>query len=230
VDRLKSNIVANVSHELRSPLSSIKAYTELLLLGAEGSDAELRRNWLSVTDRETDRLTTLINNLLDLSRLESGRVELTKAPLQLGEVVNDTVALLQVQAERRDINIELNVQPGLPPLLAEGGLIRSVVRNLVSNAIKFNHDGGQVRISISEDDGNLKLSVEDEGIGIPQDAIPLLFTKFYRVPSAAAEETHGTGLGLALAREAVVAHGGRIEVESTPGKGSRFTVIIPQTG
>jgi signal transduction histidine kinase len=105
-----------------------------------------------------------------------------------------------------------------------------VVRNLVSNAIKFNHDGGQVRISISEDDGSLKLSVEDEGIGIPQDAIPHLFSKFFRVPSAATVEMRGTGLGLALAREAVVAHGGRIEVDSTLGKGSRFTVIIPQTG
>jgi PAS domain S-box-containing protein len=230
VDRLKSNIVANVSHELRSPLSSIKAYAELLLLGAERTDVELRRNWLSVIDRETDRLTTVISNLLDLSRLESGRIELTKVPLHLEEVVDDAVALLQVQAEQRDIHIELNVQPGLPPLLAEEGLIRSVVRNLVSNAIKFNHDGAQVRISVSEDDGNLKLSVEDEGIGIPQDAIPHLFSKFFRVPSAAAVEMRGTGLGLALAREAVVAHGGRIEVDSTLGKGSRFTVIIPQTG
>jgi len=230
VDRLKSSIVANVSHELRSPLSSIKAYTELLLLGAEETDKELRRTWLSVIDRETDRLSTLINNLLDLSRLESGRFELTKVPLHLGELIADVLALLEVQAQRRGIDVELDVQPGLPPLLAEAGLMRSVVRNLIGNAIKFSHDGGHIHVSVSEDDGNFKFSVRDEGVGIPKDAIPHLFTKFFRVPSVATAETPGTGLGLALAREAVVAHGGHIEVESELGKGTRFTVIIPKTG
>jgi len=230
VDRLKSNIVANVSHELRTPLSSIKAYTELLLLGAEQPDLELRRTWLSVIDRETDRLAALINNLLDLSRLESRLVKVIKEPLHLGEVIADVVALLKVQAEQRHIEIELDVQPGLPQLMAEEGLIRSVAKNLVSNAIKFSHDGGHVHIWVSEDNGNLKFSVEDKGVGIPQDAIPHLFTKFFRVPSPAVAEMQGTGLGLALAREAVIAHGGHIEVESTLGKGSRFTVILPATG
>jgi PAS domain S-box-containing protein len=230
VDRLKSNIVANVSHELRTPLSSIKAYTELLLLGAEEADAELRQSWLSVIDRETDRLAALINNFLDLSRLESGRIELIRGPLHLGDVVADVIALLQVQAEPRHIAIDLDVQPGLPTLLAEEGLMRSVVKNLISNAIKFSDDGGHVHVSVSEDNGNLKCAVEDNGIGIPQEAIPHLFTKFFRVPSAVAADRQGTGLGLALAREAVAAHGGYIEVQSTLGKGSRFTVVIPKLG
>lgn len=230
VDRLRSSIVANVSHELRTPLSSIKAYTELLLLGAEQTDLELRRGWLSVIDRETDRLAAMINNLLDLSRLESRRVEVIKEPLHLGEVIADVIDLLKVQAEQRHIGIELDVHPGVPRLMAEEGLIRSLAKNLIGNAIKFSHDGGHVHILVSEDDGNLKFSVEDEGIGIPEDAIPHLFTKFFRVQSPAVAELEGTGLGLALAREAVVAHGGDIEVESTLGKGSRFTVIFPASG
>ncbi len=229
IDRLKSNIVANVSHELRTPLSSIKAYAELLLLGADKGNVEMRQEWLSVIDREADRLTSFVDNLLDLSRLESERVELTREPLHLGELVADELVALRVQAKQRDIGIELDVQPGLPPLVAEEGLIRSVVRNLIGNAIKFSHDGGRVRISVCEQDGNLTLSVEDEGIGIPQDAIPQLFTKFFRVPSSTGAQTRGTGLGLALAKEAVVAHGGHIKVESDLGKGSRFTVSFPKS-
>ncbi|UCC76544.1 MAG: GAF domain-containing protein, partial [Anaerolineales bacterium] len=137
IDRLKSNIVANVSHELRTPLSSIKAYAELLLLGADKGNVQMRQEWLSVIDREADRLTSFVDNLLDLSRLESERVELTREPLHLGELVADELVALRVQAKQRDIGIELDVQPGLPPLVAEEGLIRSVVRNLIGNAIKF---------------------------------------------------------------------------------------------
>jgi len=228
VERLKSSIVANVSHELRSPLASIKVYTELLLNTLGDSDVASRRAWLSVIERETDRLTALINDFLDLSRLESGRFALTKVPIHLERVIADVVDLLRVQAERRDIQIQVDVQPGLPQLWADKDLIASVVRNLLSNAIKFNREGGQVRITVQESDGDFQLCVEDEGIGIPQDAIPQLFTKFFRVPSAAAAGVQGTGLGLALTHEAVAAHGGRIQVESTLGKGSRFTVFLPR--
>nr|MBC7244654.1 GAF domain-containing protein [Chloroflexota bacterium] len=230
VDRLKSSIVANVSHELRAPLSSIKAYTELLLSNAEGANEALRREWLSVIDRETERLTALINDLLNLSRLESGHFELTKVPIYLGEVITDVVISLQVQAKQRGIAIELDLQPDLPRLVADDNLIRIVVRNLVSNAIKFSYDGGRVYIRAWKEGEDIKFYVQDEGVGIAQEAIPYLFTKFFRVPSAAAADVQGTGLGLALAKEGVVAHGGRIEVESTLGKGSRFTVTIPLTG
>jgi PAS domain S-box-containing protein len=227
VDRLKSNIVANVSHELRTPLSSIKAYTELLLMGAEADDLALRQEWLAVIDREADRLASLVNNLLELSRLESEYLELKRTPLKLDAMVSDVVSTLSVQAEGRKVHIEQVVQPDLPPLLAEEGLIRSVIRNLVSNAIKFSHDGGRVRISVGQDGENITLSVQDEGIGIPEEAMPLLFTKFYRVQSEETAEMQGTGLGLALAKEAVLAHGGRIEVQSKRGEGSVFRVTIP---
>ncbi len=225
LDRLKSEIVANVSHELRSPLASIKAYTELLLDEAPAQKSDVYRGWLQVIDRETDLLTGLVNDSLGLSRLEAGRFELMREPLDLGALVREGVALLQVQARSRRVVIGVDASPDLPLLWADPELIRSMVRNLVGNAVKFSHDGGRVSIDVWGDAGLIKLSVQDEGVGIPEEAIPFLFTKFYRVP--ASTEVQGTGLGLALVKEAVAAHGGEIQVESTVGKGSRFVVSMP---
>lgn len=225
VDRLKSNLVANVSHELQAPLASIKAYAELLMVEAEKANSGECRDWLAVIDRETDRLTALINDYLNLSRLESGHFKLAEEPLSLAKVIAEVVAVLRVQAEQRRITIQLEAAPELPELWADRELIRIVARNLVSNAIKFSHDAGHIHISVWQADGAFKFAVQDEGTGIPEDALPRLFDKFFRVPETS--DVPGTGLGLALAKEAVTAHGGRIEVESTLGKGSRFTVAIP---
>jgi signal transduction histidine kinase len=228
VDRLKSSIVANVSHELRTPLASIKAYTELLLSEVEGADRALRQEWLKVIDHATDRVTTLVDDILSLARLESQRIEIRREPLDVGGVVSSMVSLLRLQAERRGIAVEVKVARGLPTLFADRALLETVIKNLVDNAIKFSREGGHVRISAWQEEEAIKLCVEDQGIGIPQDSLPHLFTKFYRVTSADAAAVQGTGLGLALAKESVAAHGGQIEVQSTLGKGSRFTVTIPQ--
>jgi signal transduction histidine kinase len=230
IDRLKSSIVANVSHELRTPLASIKVYTELLQGAMSEDNLAPYREWLAVIERETDRLTALVNDFLDLSRLESGRFGLTRVPLRLERIIADVVDLLRVQADRRGITIEQTVLPGLVEILADKDLMRIVVKNLLGNALKFSHDGDTIRVRVWQDAQSVRFSVQDEGIGIPSDAIQYLFTKFFRVPAAAATGVQGTGLGLALAREAVGAHGGQIEVESTLGKGSRFTVIIPRDG
>ena len=230
LDRLKSSIVANVSHELRTPLASIKVYTELLQGAMLGEELAPYREWLGVIERETDRLMALINEFLDLSRLESGRFGLTREPVRLERIIADVVDLLKVQADRRGISIEQTVLPGPVEILADKDLMRVVARNLLGNALKFSHDGDTIRVRVWQDVQSVRFSVQDEGIGIPTDAIPHLFTKFFRVPSAAATGVQGTGLGLALAREAVGAHGGQIEVESTLGKGSRFTVTIPRDG
>jgi|GEM_PF-509640 len=225
IDRLKSSIVANVSHELRTPLASIKVYTELLLGSVPETDQY--REWLEVIDRETDRLTSLINDFLDLSRLESGRLTLRREPLQLEQLVSEVVGMLQVQAQRRGIQIAVEAEPGLGTLQADRDLMRIVVKNLVGNAVKFSHDDSSVRVKVWQDERGIRFSVTDDGIGIPRDAIPHLFTKFFRVASGSPSEVQGTGLGLALAREAVLAHGGQIDVESTLGKGSCFTVTVP---
>jgi len=213
---------------LRTPLASIKVYTELLLGSIVDGDAEPQHEWLVVIDRETDRLTSLINDFLDLSRLEAGRSEIVRAPLHLEQLIEEVVALLQVQAERRHIRIERHYAPGVSELYADEDLLRTVIKNLVGNAIKFSHDKSTIRVSVWEDAATLRFCVADEGIGIPPDAIPHLFTKFFRVSSAATAGVQGTGLGLALANEAVAVHGGRIEVESALGQGSRFTVILPK--
>ena len=229
VDRLKSDIVANVSHELRAPLASIKVYTELLLEAGDEMDARVRREWLSILDKKTDLLTDLVTEFLDLSRLESGRFELARVPLKVDRVIGEVVELLRGQAERRQISIDLEAPPDLSRLMADEDLIMIVVKNLVGNAIKFSHLGGSVRISVTQDSESTSFYVEDEGIGIPRDAIPHLFTRFFRVSSDASVRVQGTGLGLVLAKEAVVAHGGSIKVESVLGEGSRFTVTLPTT-
>ncbi len=229
VDRLRSSIVANVSHELRTPLASIKAYTELLLAGADEADANLRQEWLTVIGQETDRVTALVSDMLNLARLESEHIELVKEPLDLGALIANVVASFRVQLERRDLVLALNVQPDLPKLLADRGLIEILVRNLVDNAVKFSQEGGHLQIMVWHGDEHVSFMVQDEGIGIPEDALPQLFTKFFRVPSTDAAAVQGTGLGLALAREAAAVHGGRIEVKSTLGQGSQFTVILPRT-
>ncbi|HID87493.1 MAG TPA: GAF domain-containing sensor histidine kinase [Anaerolineae bacterium] len=227
VDRLKSNIVANVSHEFRAPLASIKAYTELLLDGLDEGDRATRQRFLTVIDQETDRLTALVNDFLDLSRLESGRFELRKRPLNLDKVVDVVISLLSVQARNRGIDIKVDIPSDLPPILADEELMATLIRNLLSNAVKFSHRGGEVEVKAREEDGQLILSVSDQGMGIPSEELPRLFEKFYRVQSATESGIEGTGLGPALAKEAAEAHGGRIEVESQVGVGSCFTVILP---
>ncbi len=229
VDRLRSSIVANVSHELRTPLASIKAYTELMLAGADEADGKLRQEWLAVIGQETDRVTALVSDMLNLARLESEHVELVRESLDLGALIADVVASFRVQLEQRDLVLALTVQPDLPKVLVDRGLIEILVRNLLDNAIKFSHEGGHVRVSVWHGDEHVSFLVEDEGMGIPEEAIPQLFTKFFRVPSTDAAAVQGTGLGLALAKEAAAVHGGRIEVQSTLGEGSRFTVILPRT-
>jgi PAS domain S-box-containing protein len=230
VDRLKSNIVANVSHELRAPLASIKAYTELLLDELEGEDRALRQRFLTVIDRETDRLTGLICDVLDLSRLEAGQFALKKEPVHIGEIIGEVLDLFDIQAQDRKISIHADVQPDLPPILADRELMTMMIKNLVGNAIKFSNEGGQVGVVAREEDARLILSIVDQGIGIPPDDLPHIFEKFYRVWSTTESGIEGVGLGLVLAKEAAEAHGGRIEVESELGVGSRFIATLPIVG
>jgi PAS domain S-box-containing protein len=230
VDRLKSSIVANVSHELRAPLASIKAYTELLLDELEGDDRTLRQRFLTVIDRETDRLTELIGDLLDLSRLEAGQFVMKKEPLHIGEIVDDIFGLFDIQAQEKKISLHADIQLDLPPILADRELVTMLIKNLVGNAIKFSNAEGRVDVVAREEEAKFILSVIDRGVGIPPDDLPHIFEKFYRVWSTTESGIEGVGLGLVLAKEAAEAHGGKIEVESEPGVGSRFIVALPIAG
>lgn len=227
VDRLKTDIVANVSHELRTPLASIKAYTELLMDGLEGEDRGLRDQFLRTIDQETDHLSQLISDLLDLSRLEAGRFEVRKGAVDMGELLLAVLRLLEGARRSQEVLIHTEVPDGLANLMADREMIMMILRNLLSNAIKFSHRGGEVLVSLQQSPERLVLRVVDHGIGIPAEALPHLFQKFYRVRSATESGIEGTGLGLVLTKQAVDAHNGSIDVESEPEKGTTFTVRLP---
>lgn len=230
VDRLKSEIVANFSHELRAPLTSIKAYTELLLHFHDHQET-LPLQFLSIVDQETDRLTGLVNDVLDLSRLEAGRPQMEKAAVALPALIEEAVALTRVQAAEQQIDVGVEVAPETPRAWGDRQLLGLIIRNLVVNAVKYNERGGAVMVSldtVARDEATwLRLRVRDTGIGIPANALPHLFEKFYRVSSTTESGIQGTGLGLALVRAAVEAHGGEIRVVSEAGAGTEFTVLLP---
>jgi PAS domain S-box-containing protein len=227
VERLKSNIVANVSHELRTPLAGIKGYAELLLNEYEGENKHLRHQFLSIINDETDRMNRFITDLLDLSRLESGQTEPQKEYLFLDKIINESLRALAVQRNKAGIDVRVDSPDEIPLIWANRDLMTSVVKNLVSNAIKYSPSGGRVDIVIRPSEHSLSLTIADQGLGIPDEEIPYLFTKFYRTGAAQSSGIGGTGLGLALAKEAVQAHDGTISVASEIGVGTRFTVTLP---
>lgn len=222
-----AEILAEVSHELRAPLANIRVYTELLTQNGNATEWAVQREWLGVIEQETERMAEQMETFLSLTRLESGSFSVSKAPLGIERVVRDVVASQQAEAGRRNVSITMSATPDLPEVVADERLVRMIAQNLISNAVKFSHEGGSVRVTLSANGALLRLAVEDKGIGIPQEAIPKLFTKFFRVPGTATDQVQGTGLGLALVKEAVAAHNGVVEVESTLGQGSCFTVSFP---
>jgi PAS domain S-box-containing protein len=230
VERLKSNIVANISHELRAPLASIKAYTELLLENLDRDDQSLRQQFLEIIDRETDWLAELINDFLDLSRLESEQATTQKEMLSVVEIVEGVAALLAPQLQEHGVELQIQLQPKLPLLYADKEQMAVLVKNLMGNAIKFSRYGGQVWVNVRQQGDDLVIQVRDQGIGIAPEEMDQLFTKFFRSKSARAAQIRGTGLGLALVKEVIDAHNGSIAVDSSPGEGSVFTAVLPVGG
>jgi PAS domain S-box-containing protein len=227
VERLKSDIVANVSHELRSPLASIKGYTELLLEDMEGQDRTLRHRFLSVINDETDRLAALINEMLDLARLESGHIQLDLTPMPVGVIVVDAAQSLQLQAEAAGITIRIDVASDIPSVLIDSRWMYSAIKNLISNAIKFSPRGAVIEIVASRTASAAIVEVVDHGPGIAAQDLPLLFTKFFRGTTARQLGVSGSGLGLVLAKQAIELHHGTLTVESGNGSGARFIVTLP---
>jgi len=226
LDRLKSEFVSLVSHELKSPISAIEGYLTTILQGYAVTP-EQQRQWL---ERSRDRATAclaLIQDLLDISRLEARKVERQVELLSVGEVVEEAASFLRGQAESRGLTISLNLPPHLPKIQGCREELIRLFTNLVSNAIKYNKEGGKITITGGVEGAYLKIAVADTGIGIPPEAIPHLFTDFYRVHVPETRYITGTGLGLAIVKRIVEAHQGRVTVDSQPGQGSTFTVYLP---
>lgn len=223
LDRLKTELLGTVSHELRTPLAAIKGYATTLLTH-ERMRPELRREFLSVIDSESDRLQELINNLLDMSRLEAGVLKVDPAPVQLRRVAETAVERAQHLTSDHRVLLEWSEDPWV---MADAARILQVLTNLLSNAIKYSPDGGDIIVSARSERGMLLVSVKDSGVGIPPREVDKIFDRFHRVEGDLARRVSGTGLGLAICRGLVEAHGGRIWVESEPGVGSTFTFSLP---
>ena len=219
----QSDLIADLVHELRTPLTSIIGYTQLLL--KQKLDPTITRQFLETINRESSRLNSLINDFLDLVRLESGKVRLNKKPVFLRRLIDEAVAAVRPQAEARKIKLKVQVPVTLPSIMADEDRLMQVLLNLLSNAIKYNKDGGLVEVKAERKDREISVSVRDTGIGIPPEVLPHIFEKFYRGPSE--EVATGSGLGLSIVKQIVEAHGGKISVESTPGEGSTFTFTLP---
>ncbi|MCM2283472.1 MAG: ATP-binding protein [Desulfobacula sp.] len=225
LDEMKSEFVSNVSHELRTPLSIIKAYSEALLTQVKPQDHNTREQFLSVIDSETDRLSTIVSNLLDLSRIEAGKFRLDYSVFSLKDLVNSVISVFK--AKPSNIDILTDFHESLPEVEADLEKIREVLINLIANSIKFSPMGGTVNITLEPQDGFVSCSVSDTGIGIPKDKTKHIFKKFYRVDNSDIAEIPGTGLGLSIVKHVLDAHRGRITVDSILGEGSVFTFFLP---
>jgi len=226
-ERLRREITANVSHELRTPLTSIKGFAETLLDGAMREE-ETARRFLSIINSETDRLVKLVDDLLDLSLLESKRVTLDPKPVDVGGLVTHTVDKLRPIAAHSQLTLVQSAPPGIV-VFADADRLEQVLTNLVDNALKYTPPGGRVEVQVAAVNGEVEVVVNDTGKGIRPEDLPHVFERFYRSDRSRTRGSGGTGLGLAIAKHIVEAHGGRISVSSRPNEGTTFTVTIPMS-
>jgi len=225
-NRAKSEFLTTMSHELRTPLTAIIGFSDVMLGGISGEFNEQNRKFLNNIANSGKHLLTLINNILDLSKIEAGKMELDLEIFSVSEVFNDTRAVTSALALKKDIPMKFNLEPELS-IYADRIRFKQVIYNLMSNAIKFTPKGGSVEVSAAKAGDSVRISVSDTGIGISEENQKLLFQPFRQVDSSINRQYEGTGLGLALVRKFVELHGGRVWVESENGKGSTFTFELP---
>lgn len=226
LEKMRSDFVANVSHELKTPLTSIKGFVETLLEGAL-EDKENSRHFLQIIQEHASRLDSLVNDLLDLSGLESKEIALDKKEVNIKRLADDILAGFRSQLKKKSVAAENNLAPDLA-VRVDKEKIGQVLTNLIDNAIKFNRQNGSIKIYQDNLGDKIKVIVEDSGIGIPPKDIPRIFERFYRVDKARSRELGGTGLGLSIVKHIVELHGGMVGVESTEGLGSKFSLLLPK--
>ncbi|MDR7269971.1 PAS domain S-box-containing protein [Pelomonas saccharophila] len=227
--RLKSLFLANMSHELRTPLNAVIGFADLLTMGAHPPDSPRQREWLQHIASSGRHLLTMINDVLDLSKIEAGKMDFHAEPVELPALVDDVMATVAVLAEQRGLGLKSSIEPGLHGLVLDPARLKQVLLNYLSNAIKFTPTGGHIELRMLGEGPRLwRLEVEDSGIGIPPDRIGHLFVEFQQLDDGLTKRHQGTGLGLALTRRLVEAQGGRVGVYSEPGRGSRFYAVLPR--
>ncbi|OPY20058.1 MAG: hybrid sensory histidine kinase BarA [Methanomethylovorans sp. PtaU1.Bin093] len=229
-NRTKSEFLANMSHELRTPLNSVIGFSEVLLEGNSGSLNEKQTRYLKNISKSGKHLLTIINDILDISKIESGNMHIHKENISVKNLLEDMFSSMQPLAAEKEIVMKVSFGPDLDYIQADKGKIKQVLYNLIGNALKFTEHGGSVTISAKVNGDMAYISVEDTGIGISRKDQEKLFKPFTQIDSSISRKYEGTGLGLALSKELVALHGGKIWVESEPGKGSTFTFTIPING
>jgi signal transduction histidine kinase len=223
IDNLKDEFVSSVSHELRTPLTSISGYVEVLLEGESDPD---RRGYLSIVDRNAQRLLGLVSDLLFAARLQDGRLDLDREDVDFAEVVAHSVESARPRAETNEVELTMH-ESRIPHVRGEADRLAQLLDNLVSNAIKFTPPGGTVDVRLTSGDAYVRLEVSDTGLGIPENEREKLFERFFRSQTALERQIQGTGLGLYISKAIVEAHGGRIGVQSAEGQGTTFVVELP---
>jgi signal transduction histidine kinase len=227
LDRLKSNFLATMSHELRTPLTSVIGYSEMMLEGLGGPLTAEQREYLGIIMEKGESLLQLITSILDISKIDAGRVRLVISEVDVGQVMRDAVATVMPLARKKGLKVTWEPSP-LPRIYCDREKIRQCLINLVNNAVKFTQAGGQVTLEARPLPGDrVGLVVTDTGIGIGTDHLPRVFDVFYQVDSSSTREYGGAGLGLAIVKSYVDAHGGEVKVQSALGKGTAFTVVLP---
>jgi two-component system phosphate regulon sensor histidine kinase PhoR len=229
LERVRQDFVANVSHEFKTPLTAIQGFAETLLAGAL-DDPKNNRRFLEIIREHAARLARLTNDLLKLARIEAGKLEVQFFPVSLGELVESCADTSLLKSTRKQITLDLEVPPNLPPVRADASLLHEVLQNLLDNAIQYTPPGGKIHVSAAARNREAVVTVDDTGIGIPVVDQERIFERFYRVDAARSREAGGTGLGLSIAKHIVEAHGGRIWVESEVGRGSKFSFSVPLSG
>jgi two-component system phosphate regulon sensor histidine kinase PhoR len=226
LETVRRDFISNVSHELRTPLASLKALTETLRDGAL-ADLQAAPRFLGRIETEVDALTQMAQELLELTRIESGQVPLELTEVDAAKLLHSAAERMRAQAERAGLTLTVEAAANLPKVRAEAARLEQVLVNLIHNALKFTGPGGSVTLSAESDGQFVRFSVKDTGAGIPEDDLPRIFERFYK--SDRARSSGGTGLGLSIARHIVEAHGGKIWAESVEGRGSTFFFTIPAT-
>jgi len=226
LEKMRADFVANVTHELKTPLTAILGFIETLQTGAI-EDKETAKKFLEVIGRQALRLNRLIDDLLVISNIELGEMKFYFEGVSLGDSINTALSIIEQKAHEKGIEIKKNIPEELPQVRADRDRLVQIFLNILDNAVKFNNPGGEVAVSASERDGDVEVRISDTGVGIPQSEISRLGERFYRVDKARSRELGGTGLGLSIVKHLIIAHGGRMEIESQLGRGTTVRLCFP---